>query len=181
MLSLAFSRTHAYRARPRCAPVGRRVITVNWPRDFEHYASATYKAYRDNADVRKEMVGWTLTTAGLGLPKSLGKAPSAGTEEEISTTHAAFKYNKKWKFSLSGVALQTLAEEYSKPLSELLTQSLNSTHFLKMAAKAKSSARCHSNLRTRPLRAHTAALSRCVRVQVRMRKGGEGGGEGGQP
>ena len=125
----------------------RRTIAVGWPRDFDHYASATYKAYRDKAEVREEMTGWALTKSGMGLPKSIGKqAASASPVEptpEISPIDPAFQYHKQWKFTLSGVALTTLAGEYNVTVPILLSKSINSTHFLKMASKAKKSALRH--------------------------------------
>jgi hypothetical protein len=133
-----------------------------------------YKAYRDNPEVRKEMVGWMLTTAGLGLPKSIGKpAAEAGPTAspgapslEISPVHPIFMYHMQWKLRVSGVALQTLAEEYEMPVKTLLTKDLNSTHFIKMAAKAKSSKCTHGSQRARARRPCSHCALVCSRLDT---------------
>ena len=116
------------------------MIIVNWPRDMDHYACATHKAYRDNADVRKEMTGWQLTTVGLDMPKALAKQVAAAPVPTKETIQHVFSFHRKWQFKLSGVALLTLAEAYNTTVDKIISKSLNATHFLKMAAKAKSSA-----------------------------------------
>jgi hypothetical protein len=117
-----------------------RVISVPFPKKgFDAFGSECYKAFRDDAAVREKMIGWQLITEGLGAsPSAIIAAQKAAleTDKMLMPTHPYFIYHQAWRFRLSSIALQSLAEAYKMTVSQLLHKSVNATHFLKVTGAA---------------------------------------------
>ena len=60
---------------------------------------------------------------------------------KLLPTDPIFSFHSKWRFRLSSIALSSLADAYGKTVTQMRGQSINATHFLKMAAAAKKALR----------------------------------------
>jgi hypothetical protein len=115
-------------------------ISVPFPNDFDVDGSTVYKAFRDDPDVHEKMIGWQLIAEGLGAtPPVVMEAQAAALEKGkvLLPRHPYFVYHKMWRFRLSSIALQNLAEAYTMTVDALRHKKVNATHFLKMAGAAR--------------------------------------------
>jgi len=119
-----------------------RIVEVPFPKKgFDTSGSETYKYFRDDPNVLESMLGWTLTTSTLSLPKSIGKQaqPEGAERAKLTPKDPIFKFHGKWVFSLSAVALQNLIEDTGgagKAKVRSLEGKLDARHFLKAASAA---------------------------------------------
>ena len=121
------------------------VFSVPFPKKgFDVQGSETYKAFRDESAVLEKMIGWQLITDGLGhAPPAVHEAQKMKLESntKLLPTDPIFSFHSKWRFRLSSIALSSLADAYGKTVTQMRGQSINATHFLKMAAAKKKALR----------------------------------------
>jgi hypothetical protein len=106
------------------------VIVVNWPKDLlsSHPLSSGSELYRrvvDEPDVFKKMIGW--------IP-----FPFKGIIEASSNPllHESFVLRRAWRFKISSVAQQLLADRYEVAVHTLSHSKVNHTHFISTVSAA---------------------------------------------